>query len=68
VVAQIDYLLRVPLVAEDQGREEGQGRQHRERTRAALRQQDRAGGRSRREEDAECREEVAQPLLPPTVG
>jgi len=43
VVAQVSDLVRVPLIAEDQGREEGQRGEHRGGAQAAGGQQDRAG-------------------------
>jgi len=43
VVAEVDDLVGVPLVAEDQDREEGDRQQHRCRARAAWREEDRGG-------------------------
>jgi hypothetical protein len=60
VVAQVDDLLGVPLVAEDQDREEADRDQHRQRALAAGRQQDRGGAGSGGGENAGRGQEVAQ--------
>jgi hypothetical protein len=44
VVAQVDDLVGVPLIAEDQDWKEDEGNQHRGRAQAPGRQQDRARG------------------------
>ena len=64
VFAQVDDLPRVPLVAEDQRREEGQRDQHRRRSSSARRQQDRGSGGTGGEQQAHRGEDVAQPDLP----
>ena len=59
VVAQVDDLVGVPLVAEDQRREEEEGRQHDGGAGLSCRQQDRHGGCAGRGEDADPRQDVA---------
>jgi hypothetical protein len=53
LVAQIDDLGRVPLVAENQGREEGEGKEHRRRARTARGQQNRGRPGPGRKQNAE---------------
>ena len=68
VVAQVDDLVGVPLVAEDQDREEDERQEHRRRAGAAGGEQDRGGAGAGGDEDAGAREDVAQgeglPRLP----
>src|SRR4051794_13612604 len=63
MVAQVDDLVGVPLVAEDEEREEDEGDEHRGRAQAAGGGQDRSGCGHRACQDPCAGEELAQPLL-----
>ncbi len=73
MVAQVDDPVRVPLVAEDEHRDEGERDEHRRRSQPPRRGEDRGRGGQRRDQDARPGQDAAQAApfaarLQPAVG